>query len=116
MMDTLNNKAQYGSSIEHHSHDDDELLRQQEEFINRNRQHIEKRRYERSPDRDREYSPPRRERRAYSRERDSSFRNSYRGGRRDDRNVPKRRRSGSFERPRNDGGKEKVCKPFEIFV
>lgn len=107
MMDTLNSKAQYGPSIDTHSHDDDELLRQQEEFINRNRQHIEKRRHERSPDRDREYSPPRRERRAFSRERDSSFRNSYRGGRRDDRNVPKRRRSGSFERQRNDEGKEK---------
>lgn len=78
MMDTLNSKAQYGSSIDTHSHDDDELLRQQEEFINRNRQHIEKRRHERSPDRDREYSPPRRERRAFSRERDSGFRN-YRG-------------------------------------
>lgn len=112
MMDTLNSKTQYGSSIDTHSHDDDELLRQQEEFINRNRQHIEKRRHERSPDRDREYSPPRRERRAFSRDRESGSRNSHRGGRRDDRNVPKRRRSGSFERQKNDGGKEKVVRIY----
>lgn len=42
------------------SRHDDELLRQQEAFINQNRMHIEKRRHERSPDRDRDrsYTPP----------------------------------------------------------
>lgn len=38
---------------------DDALLRQQEEFINKNRMHIEKRRHDRSPEpRKRDYSPP----------------------------------------------------------
>lgn len=74
---------------------DAELLRKQEAFINQNRMHIEKRRYERSPERDRvrerSYSPPVNRRRAYSRERDNqqpvppprrpyNNNNSYRGG------------------------------------
>lgn len=67
---------------------DAELLRKQEAFINQNRMQIEKRRFERSPDRDRarerSYSPPLNRRRAYSRERDGQQRrpytNSYRGG------------------------------------
>lgn len=71
-------ETQFMSTISSHvSHlqSDDELLRQQEEFINKNRQHIEKRRHERSPlplprrsrsrsprshSRERSYSPPKR--------------------------------------------------------
>lgn len=68
---------------------DAELLRKQEAFINQNRMHIEKRRFERSPDRDRtrerSYSPPSVRRRTYnSREREPPHRrppytNSYHG-------------------------------------
>lgn len=67
---------------------DAELLRKQEAFINQNRMHIEKRRFERSPDRERarerSYSPPPVRRRAYSREREPPqrrpYNNMYRGG------------------------------------
>lgn len=73
------------------SRHDDELLRQQEAFINQNRMHIEKRRHERSPEhdhRDRSYSPPanslstssRRDRRPYSRERDTVARKPVASG------------------------------------
>lgn len=91
MRDTLNN-PQLISSMS----DEALLLRQQEEFINQNRMHIEKRRH-RSPDRN--YSPPRR--RAHSRERHVGGGRGGGGGRRGhsrDGTSPKRRRSGSFER------------------
>lgn len=101
MMDTLNN-PQYVSA-----NNDAELLRQQEAFINQNRMHIEKRRYERSPERERNYSPPRRERRVYSRERDVRkppvAYNSYgRGGSgATTGGVDRGRRAGSREPPLN---------------
>ncbi|XP_037914459.1 uncharacterized protein LOC119653679 isoform X4 [Hermetia illucens] len=98
------------SSHVSHLQSDEELLRQQEEFINKNRIHIEKRRYERSPERnrsrERSYSPPRRgdrDRRADSRERRAGSRGRTRrcGSREfESRNPPKRRRSDSFERRR----------------
>lgn len=88
---------------------DDELLRQQEAFINQNRAHIERRRRsrDRSIDRERErsYSPPNR-RRVYDRDRKpyNPYRDDNRGRRggsreRDNefRNTGKRR-SGSFDR------------------
>lgn len=90
---------------------DEDLLRQQEAFINQNRMHIEKRRHERTPERERDYSPsPRRERRGHSRERsDYVGRNSsnYRGGRMrrdglDGKSLSKRPRSGSFDRGNSD--------------
>lgn len=97
---------------------DAELLRQQEAFINKNRMHIEKRRYERSPDRDRDrerdrsYSPPRRERR-YSRERELRKPMHNRGGRSQragsrDRPFTKRRRSTSLERDKLNKVDDKV--------
>ncbi|KAJ6635509.1 hypothetical protein Bhyg_14095 [Pseudolycoriella hygida] len=107
MMDTMGN-PQFMSA-----QSDAELLRQQEAFINKNRMHIEKRRYERSPDRDRDrersYSPPRRERR-YSRERETRKQVYNRGGRdqrlgsREPPNRPltKRRRSFSLERDKSN--------------
>ncbi|KAG4071368.1 hypothetical protein HA402_004072 [Bradysia odoriphaga] len=110
MMDTLGN-PQYMSA-----QSDAELLRQQEAFINKNRMHIEKRRYERSPDRDRErersYSPPRRERR-YSREREIRKPVHSRGGRNQragsrDRPFTKRRRSSSLERDKLNKVDDKV--------
>lgn len=57
---------------------DEALLRQQEEFINQNRMHIEKqRRHDRSPEpRKRDYSPP-----PPSSHRDRPHANRYRGGR-----------------------------------
>ncbi len=115
MMDTLGN-PQFMSA-----QSDAELLRQQEAFINKNRMHIEKRRYERSPDRDRErdrsYSPPRRERR-YSREREIRKPMYNRGGRNQragSREPPGRpgrpftkRRSASLERDRLNKVEDKV--------
>lgn len=114
MMDTIGN-PQFMSA-----QSDAELLRQQEAFINKNRAHIEKRRYERSPDRDRErersYSPPRRERR-YSRERDTRKpmygRGGGRGQRAGSREQPgrpftKRRRSASLERDKLNKLEDKV--------
>lgn len=118
MMDTIGN-PQFMSA-----QSDAELLRQQEAFINKNRMHIEKRRYERSPDRDRErersYSPPRRERR-YSREREIRKPMYGRGGRgqragsreppyrpSDGRPFTKRRRSASLERDKLNKNEEKV--------
>lgn len=96
---------------------EDQLLRLQEAFINQNRMHIEKRRYDRSPERgrDRDYSPPpsRRERRPHSRDRDWHDRGrgdggrsgNYRGNERRranneqyDHGESKRRRSESMER------------------
>lgn len=98
-----------------HLQSDEELLRQQEEFIKRNRMHIEKRRYDRSPDRsrsrERSYSPVRRDRRGSSRERRGG---SPRGrprrasSRENEDRFPKRRRSGSFER-KKEGDKFEVC-------
>ncbi|XP_037050130.1 uncharacterized protein LOC119084315 [Bradysia coprophila] len=113
MMDTLGN-PQYMSA-----QSDAELLRQQEAFINKNRMHIEKRRYERSPDRDRErdrsYSPPRRERR-YSREREIRKPMQNRGGRNQragsrDRPFTKRRRSSSLERDKLNKVDDKPNEP-----
>lgn len=114
MMDTIGN-PQFMSA-----QSDAELLRQQEAFINKNRMHIEKRRYERSPDRDRErersYSPPRRERR-YSREREirkPMYSQRGRGQRAGSREPPpgrpfmKRRRSASLERDKLNKTDEKV--------
>lgn len=116
MMDTIGN-PQFMSA-----QSDAELLRQQEAFINKNRMHIEKRRYERSPDRDRErdrsYSPPRRERR-YSREREMRKPMYSRGGRAqragsreppygDGRPFTKRRRSASLERDKLNKIEDKV--------
>lgn len=113
MMDTIGN-PQFMSA-----QSDAELLRQQEAFINKNRMHIEKRRYERSPDRDRErdrsYSPPRRERR-YSREREMRKPMYSRGGRvqragsREPPGKPfsKRRRSASLERDKMNKIDDKV--------
>lgn len=113
MMDTIGN-PQFMSA-----QSDAELLRQQEAFINKNRMHIEKRRYERSPDRDRErdrsYSPPRRERR-YSREREMRkpmYGRGGRGQRTGSREPPgkpfsKRRRSASLERDKMNKIDDKV--------
>lgn len=85
MLDTMKGGSPYNMPpINAASRHDDELLRQQEAFINQNRMHIEKRRHERSPEhehRERSYSPPaaslsssssRRDRRPYSRERDAN--------------------------------------------
>ncbi|GAB0098974.1 uncharacterized protein DMENIID0001_147900 [Sergentomyia squamirostris] len=126
MMDTLQHPQFINSISNHvtHLHSDEELLRQQEEFINKNRMHIEKRRHERSPererDRERDYSspPPRRERRASSRDRGTMvYRSGYRGRRGDSREIDdrrgdwrRRRRSTSPERNKLDEDKrsEKV--------
>lgn len=88
MLDTLKSSSHFmphvgAAAIPTASRHDDELLRQQEAFINQNRMHIEKRRHERSPERDhrdRSYTPPppsgaassarRGDRRPYSRERE----------------------------------------------
>ncbi|XP_059621782.1 serine/arginine repetitive matrix protein 1 [Phlebotomus argentipes] len=109
MMDTLQHPQFINSISTHvsHLHSDEELLRQQEEFINKNRMHIEKRRHERSPERDRErdrdYSSPPPRRRAPSRERQA------RGGWRNRRESPdrgaewrRRRRSASPERSKDE--------------
>lgn len=122
LMDTfLNPKFNKSHASSGSAQNDAELLRLQEAFINQNRMHIEKRRYDRSPDRgrerDREYSPPppRRERRAHSRDRDWVDRGrgdgggrgggGYRGNERRRGNdeqyehgQPKRRRSNSLDR------------------
>lgn len=121
MMDTIGN-PQFMSA-----QSDAELLRQQEAFINKNRMHIEKRRYERSPDRDRErdrsYSPPRRERR-YSREREMRKPMYSRGGgrvqRAGSREPPgkpfsKRRRSASLERDKMNKIDDKVSEKSKVF-
>lgn len=112
MLDTMKGGSPYNMPpINAASRHDDELLRQQEAFINQNRMHIEKRRHERSPEhdhRDRSYSPPanslssssRRDRRPYSRERDTVARKPVAGSgggapyaRRDD--AGRGRRAGS---------------------
>jgi len=141
MMDTLNNPQYLQIAQQQQQQNlDDELLRQQEDFINKNRLHIEKRRYEtRSPDRNstnvssktaggdwergREFSP-RRERRGHSRERQYTTSGndfSARGGRdrekmrfgsstdhNDGRSMPKRRKSGSYERDEDNRSDYKV--------
>ncbi|XP_018800263.1 PREDICTED: serine/threonine-protein kinase fray2 isoform X1 [Bactrocera latifrons] len=75
-------ETQFMSTISSHvSHlqSDDELLRQQEEFINKNREHIEKRRHERSPPAARR-SRSRSRSRTHSRERSFTPPNKRSGG------------------------------------
>lgn len=89
---------------------DDELLRQQEEFITRNLMHVEKRRHEvpspprmrsrsRTRSRSRSYSPPPRKRR--SRERDRRPFNNRRPWRRNDVDWNKRRKSNERDQDGN---------------
>ncbi|XP_055677572.1 histone-lysine N-methyltransferase SETD1B-A isoform X2 [Lutzomyia longipalpis] len=116
MMDTMQHPQFINSISSHvsHLHSDEELLRQQEEFIIKNQMHIEKRRLERTPERererDRDYSPPRR--RASSRERVRSGWRSRRGDSPDGgRDWRRRRRSMSPERSKGDEKKNE--KPHE---
>ncbi|XP_055715711.1 serine/arginine repetitive matrix protein 1 isoform X2 [Phlebotomus papatasi] len=116
MMDTLQHPQFINSISSHvsHLHSDEELLRQQEEFITKNRMHIEKRRQERSPERerDRDYlsPPPRRERRASSRERGRGGWRSRRGDSREPERGGewrRRKRSASPDRGKGDDKRER---------
>lgn len=121
MMDTMKNSQIMENKRE------EELLRQQEAFINQNRMHIEKRRRSRehSPERDREYrdrdrersfSPPRRRERGDGRKPYGSFRENRmrRADSRDRENpdIKKKRGEGDNNQDKSD---PKVS-TFQIFL
>ncbi|XP_049300020.1 uncharacterized protein LOC125772387 [Anopheles funestus] len=101
MRDAALSSQQFVAGVSARHVSDAELLRQQEEFINKNRIEVEKRRHERSPSRERERDRDRDRDRARSRDRERSREREHRDRERERDREPLRGRSRDRSRDRD---------------